>query len=390
MKKLQSTQDVILVMAGMIYFVLVLALLINEIFISGLRATNQVLLLTALLLVPLSILGISRFVDSLTLKVSGQEISLKLRDRLLIEVSEVSSQVSTAEQALWPMLAGHDPHATTRLKENPARLIIGSKEDVSQVFFAHLLAECSQLAKRRVNPILRVPNGGSLKNFADLTHGWIDVYMDFTGTCCGYFNIEQHDKTDATILEELNFHGSRLGIRFMPMLEASEDYCLAAHPDAAAKHQLKKISDLSNKAGELVFAADAEFLNRKDCFLGLEEKYDLQFAKQHTVSVVDRYEFLEDGRADIFVAYETDPELRTGRVVRLQDEDHFFPRYRATPAVREEALNEIEGLAQALSTLDGKITSQQLGQVVDHLNRHNRSSIIASAKAKEFVQSKST
>jgi hypothetical protein len=128
------------------YIVLLLLLLFAELGVPGLgwlRATNQVLILLALLFLPFLFLAASQAVRSISLKISGQELHLELvelRDSVRKDLTGVETrfagQISTAEQALWPMLAGDDP--TCEQRWNEKRIVIGSKLDPSQAFFAHM------------------------------------------------------------------------------------------------------------------------------------------------------------------------------------------------------------------------------------------------------------
>lgn len=375
------------------YFLILLLLFLGELSVFNLqqhfRATTQVLLLLALLILPFLVLFMSRYINSLTLKFSGQELYFELselRDEVTENVDRVESnllgQISTAEQALWPLLAGIDNKSDERLREK--KLIIGSKEDVSQVFFAHLLEQAIEKFVPGAQCEVRVPNGGSLKNFADVKYRWIDMYIDFTGTCCQYFNIDHHGKTEDEIIDELNFYGKSIDLRWMAPLGASEDYCLVMKKEIAEKHNIDSIQELKIKGPALVFSGDPEFLNRKDCFLGLQ-KYGVDFKQVKTCHVTERYDLLAADEADVFVGYETDPELLRGDIIRLKDPDQFFPRYMATPLVNTHALEQIPELEMALQKLQKSITTQELIMEVNKLSAVQSHPSVARDNARAYV-----
>jgi glycine betaine/choline ABC-type transport system substrate-binding protein len=379
MKQTQSFLTSPAVVTGVVsaYVLLILLLLGAELGIPGLtflRATNQVLVLLALLFLPFLLLAVGRAIRSVSVKLSGQELHLELselREDMKIEVKQVETrfagQVSTAEQALWPMLAGSDPTSSRRWSER--EIIIGAKLDTSQVFLAHFLAVWLEKRLPGLRCVVRVPNGGSLKNFADIKFHWIDVYVDYTGTCCQYFNINHQGKSSQQLLKELNQFGSGIGVRWLKLLGASENYCLVMSRTAAEAEGIKTIRDLTRIAGKLVFTADPEFLNRRDCFLGLSRTYDLAFRRVEPCGVSDRYAMLASQQVDVFVGYETDPELASPSLVVLQDSEGFFPDYHALPVASAAALQQVEGLEDALNELQDRITTRDLIQLVQKL-RH--------------------
>lgn len=375
------------------YFFAVFLLFLAELGVFGLqnylRATNQVLLLLVLLILPVVVIGMSRFIHKISIKVSGQELQMELmevRQEVKVEVQKVEAklggQISDAEQALWPLLAGQDLDSDKRLRDK--KLVIGSKKDTSQLFFAYLLKLCIENFVPGAQCEVRFPNGGSMKNFADIQHRWIDVYIDSSGTCCQYFNIDHRTKSDEQIQAELNVYGQRLGITWLATLGPSEDYCLVMASDKAQKVGVKSIRDLKMLASQLAFSADAEFLNRPDCYLGMQ-KYGIEFKAVNTCRVEKRYAALHNQEADVFVGYETDPELYNGDVIRLTDPDEFFPRYMAIPAVNTQALVLIPQLQAALEKLHQALTTAELVQAVNKLSLHSQDPDIAKGLAQNVI-----
>lgn len=377
-----------------IYIGVLLILFLAELKTPGFekfRATNQVLILLALFIFPFIVVGMGQVIRSLTLKISGQELHVELKElkkNVGNEVDRVETnlagQVSNAEQALWPMLAGYNPDIEKRLGGRNKKIIIGSKQDTSQVFFAALLGQAVENESQHIRCELRVPNGGSMKNFADLKFRWIDMYMDYTGTCSQYFNIDHKGKTDEEIVEELNFYGESIGIKFLPPLGASEDYCLVMHEEKARELGITSIRDLKSASPLMTFTADPEFLNRNDCYLGMK-KYGLDFKSVKPCKISERYSLMKTGEADLFVGYETDPELKFGSVVRLQDPDEFFPRYMALPLVHMEALEKVPDLEQSLSRLNNSMSTSDLINIVVELSKMQCHPAVARDLAKRIV-----
>jgi len=375
------------------YFLAILLLFFAELGVWGLqnyfRATNQVLVLLGLLILPVVVIAISRVIHSLTVKISGQELHIELtelREDVRGEVHRVESnlggQISNAERTLWPLLAGKDLRSDARLAEN--KLIIGSKLDTSHLFYGYLLSLVVEHYVTGADCEVRFPNGGSMKNFADAQNRWIDLYIDSSGTSCQYFWLDHQGKTDEQIRAELNRYGEGLGLKWMKALGASEDYCLVMKKEEAEKHGVQSIADLKILGPQLIFSADPEFLNRNDCYLGMQ-KYGIDFKRIMPCRVTERYELMKSGGADVFVGYETDPEIYRGDIIRLADPDQFFPRYLATPVVSIHALERVEGLEAALNKLHNAISTKDLIVAVEKIRRLDRNPAVAKAMAKEVI-----
>jgi glycine betaine/choline ABC-type transport system substrate-binding protein len=382
--------------AVLVYIVLLLLLLLAELGLPGLswlRATNEVLILLALLFLPFLFLAASRVVRSIGLKISGQELHLELielRDNVQNEIKGVETrsadQVSTAEQALWPMLAGDDPSREHRWRDK--EIIIGSKLDASQAFLAHFVALQLKQSVPGLQYITRVPNGGSLKNFADLKYHWIDLYIEYTGTACQYFNIDHRDKKPEELIAALNDFGHGIGVQWQSRLGASENYQLVIQSELAEAEGITTIEDLKRIASTLVFTADPEFLNRRDGYVGLRSAYDLDFRRVEPCRVTARYAMLDSGEADVFIGYETDPELRSPKLKVLRDPARFFPDYDAVPVVSTDALQRIPGLQCALDRLRNCISTKDLTDVVEKLRHRGSHPAMARQLAWEFLREK--
>ena len=70
----------------------------------------------------------------------------------------------------------------------------------------------------------------------------------------------------------------------------------------------------------------------------MSSAYDLDFRRVEPCRVTHRYATLGNGEADVFVGYETDPEIHSPKLKVLLDSEGFFPDYEGLPAVSIEAL----------------------------------------------------
>ena len=142
------------------------------------------------------------------------------------------------------------------------------------------------------------------------------------------------------------------------------------------------MNELKSKAGKLTISADSEFINRKDCLIGLNE-YGINFKDVVPCNVNDRYAALETNEADVFVGYESDPQLLKQEVVALKDEDQFFPRYLAQPVVSNQLLTLLPNIRDALAILKSCMDTDKLNNVVSKIANANFDPKRAEAEAKE-------
>ncbi len=388
----QTAINIGFLLVFLLYISMLVLLLLSELgVLEWLRATNQVLILLALLFFPFLLLALTKAITSFTLKLPGQEIQVELYNKVKDIESEVkrvegniSSQISTAEQALVPILAGLD--VTCQARRSRKHIIIGAKLDDSHVVFGHVLAAWLEQRVPGIECELRIPNGGSLKNFADLKHQWIDLYVDFTGTCCQFFNIDYQGRSVTEIIQQLNIYGEPLQMKWLQPLGCTEDYCIVINRESAESYGIQTLEDLRWISHELVFSGDREFLNRQDCYLGLVATYDLKFRRTEPCEISDRYALINAGEADLCVGYETDPELRRQELMVLKDAGGFFPRYFAVPVVSVQALAAIEGLEAALGQLQDVMTTERLMECVMKIRNRGRDPAIARAIAQDFLR----
>ena len=207
-----------------------------------------------------------------------------------------------------------------------------------------------------------------------IKNGWVDVVVDYTGTGCLFFNVDflekkRERKSEMEIIEKIREAGEeRFQCEWFDPLKSKTNYCLVIKEDLdeKKKRKIKTISDLSTlqtKNKPVRLAADNEFVKRRDGFLGLDICYkDVNF-EPVICSFKDRYEFLENGEADVGLGHTPDSEIETFELRVLDDDKVFFPNYSEVPIARQEALNSVEGLKTSLEEFS------KLGFDEDHLKR---------------------
>jgi osmoprotectant transport system permease protein len=232
---------------------------------------------------------------------------------------------------------------TTVIAANAQPVLVGSKKFTE----SYVLAE---IAKRAVEdagvPVEhRQGMGGTIILWEALRTDQIGFYPEYTGT----IGEEILKVSPSTSTSDLRAELGQFGVGMTDELGFNNTYALVMQRTAAERLQIHRISDLRNHP-ELRFGLTHEFLDRRDGWRPLAEKYQLPI---QNVSGIDHglgYAALRKGSIDIKDAYSTDAKIGEYDLVVLQDDLQFFPQYKAVflyrlalPDKALAALRKIEG-----------------------------------------------
>ena len=77
-------------------------------------------------------------------------------------------------------------------------------------------------------------------------------------------------------------------------------------------------------------------------------------------------------QVDMIAANSTDGPIQALGLVALQDDRHYFPPYQAVPLVRNESLRRWPQIAQAMQTLGGKVTADDMRAMNEAVDGEHR------------------
>jgi osmoprotectant transport system substrate-binding protein/osmoprotectant transport system permease protein len=229
-----------------------------------------------------------------------------------------------------------------------ADVVIGSKRFTE----SYVLGEIAKrtLTDAGIPAEHRQGMGGTIILWEALRGGQIDAYSEYTGTIA-----TEILKNDSTVsLNQIRDSLEKLGVGMTAPLGFNNTYALVMQRSEAQRFGVRSISDLRTHP-EIKFGLTHEFLERKDGWRPLRERYGLP---QQNVIGIDHalgYSALANGSIAVKDAYSTDAKIEQDDLVVLEDDLHFFPKYEALflfrsslPAPAIAALQELEG------TLDEK------------------------------------
>ncbi|MEP7071207.1 MAG: glycine betaine ABC transporter substrate-binding protein, partial [Verrucomicrobiota bacterium] len=172
--------------------------------------------------------------------------------------------------------------------------------------------------------------GGTIILWQALRGGGIDVYPEYTGTIA-----EEILKTPGASEMEIRRALEAEGVGMTKPLGFNNTYALVMQRERASRLGIKKISDLHSHP-ELKYGLTHEFLDRRDGWDPLRERYDL--AATHILGIDHAlgYSGLRQGEIDVKDAYSTDAKIAENDLVTLTDDLQFFPQYQAVFLYRKE------------------------------------------------------
>lgn len=235
-------------------------------------------------------------------------------------------------------------------------IVVGGKNFTEQL----ILAEITALVLRAKGVTVEKKDGlaSALLRQAQES-GEVDVYWEYTGTSLVVYNGVEERLSPEETYQRVKQLDAEKGLVWLNASTANNTYAFATRGDAEPK--LATISELAaavEGGADLKFATDPEFTRRQDGLAGLQEAYGFRFPRTSLVLMDPglTYEALDQERVDAAVVLSTDGRVKAFDLAVLEDDKAFFPSYALTPVARQDALDEVPGLADALNDLSGRLT----------------------------------
>ncbi|MGK2936614.1 MAG: glycine betaine ABC transporter substrate-binding protein [Solirubrobacteraceae bacterium] len=234
---------------------------------------------------------------------------------------------------------------STGITNNPdnakTEITVGSKNFTEQKVLGEIYAQALEAAGYTVDTELNL--GDEKTALKALEDGQIDGYPEYTGTALLSFFEVPADKlpTDpAAAYDQVRADFAKDGITAFPPTPFTSSNEVAVTKETVDKLGLENISDLKGQEGDLTLYGSPECRQRRDCLLGLEEVYGLDFGKFTPVDIAQRHEVLKSGDADVSIVFTTDPQNKRDGFVLLKDDKDMFPPYNSTFLMRDETVQE--------------------------------------------------
>lgn len=200
-----------------------------------------------------------------------------------------------------------------------------------------------------------------------LRSGEIDVVPEYPGALLNYYQ----PNATATSLKQVNAELSKLIPNNLALLNSSSANSITAwavRQETAKKYNLKKLSDLTPIAPQLIIGGPPEFPKRSLGLPGLNKVYGLKFKE---VKVLDMggplvRMALNSGKIDVGTVISTQGNIAKEKWVILADDKHQQPDQNITPLIRKAVLTP--KVTKILNEVSSKLTTPvliSLNQQVD-------------------------
>jgi osmoprotectant transport system substrate-binding protein len=231
------------------------------------------------------------------------------------------------------------------------------------------------------------PVGGTAENHGALVADEIDIYPEYTGTAL-LTQLEMEYDSSMTADDVYNTVNQEYGEQYdLTLLDATafnNTYCLTLPQERADELGIQTVSDLSQKAGDLVFGTTQEFTEREDGLPGLQEVYGgFNFAEVLGLDPGLLYAGLEEGDIDVTTCFGTDGQIAAYDLLVLEDDKGFWPPYPVAPVVRSDVLDENPEIATELNKLAALLDDATMSQLNWEVAGNGRE---ADEVAREFLQ----
>jgi len=238
---------------------------------------------------------------------------------------------------------------------------VGGKNFTEQYLLSEMTAFLLVEEGFKVN---QMNNLGSSVVRSALVNGQVDMMWEYTGTALITYMGEDSIADPEEAYEKVKEIDRENGIHWMNMSEVNNTYALAMTSEQAQELGIVSISDLAayinDNPGELSMASDAEFANRSDGLPGVEETYGFEFgsAQVNQMDIGLTQRSLDNGQVDVSVAFETDATIRSYDLVVLEDDEQFFPPYRAAVSINQEVFDEYPEIEEITARLAENLNSE--------------------------------
>jgi osmoprotectant transport system substrate-binding protein len=237
-------------------------------------------------------------------------------------------------------------------------IVVGGKDFTEQLLLTEITA---QLLEANGFEVDRRNGMGSQVVRDAQVNGQIDLYWEYTGTSLvNYNNVTEPMNAEDTYakVKELD---AAVGLTWLDPSAANNTYALAVRNENERTDAVQTLSDLAaayNASAGLVMAVNAEFPQRPDGLIGLQEAYGFETTRADLRPMESglTYQALNENQVDIALVFATDGRIEAFNFRVLEDDKGFFPDYAIVPVVRTETLEANPGLTEPLNAMSALLT----------------------------------
>ena len=247
-------------------------------------------------------------------------------------------------------------------QENKEPIKIATKQMTEQYILGELLKALIEEKTDYSVEITKGIQGGTSNIQPAMENGEFDLYPEYTSS--GWVLVLKHEKgslSDEEMFEALKKeYTENFNMTWVSLYGFNNTYTLVCRKDIADQYNLKTTSDMAAVSENLVFGANPDYIERADGYGILKDTYGLNFKDVKDIDIGLKYQAMDSGDIDVTNGYTTDAQLAREDVVALEDDKHLQVNYFCSTVVRNEALEEYEGLEEVLELMEGLISDKEM------------------------------
>ncbi|RIW38373.1 glycine/betaine ABC transporter substrate-binding protein [Bacillus salacetis] len=198
-----------------------------------------------------------------------------------------------------------------------------------------------------------------------LEKGDIDMYVEYTGTGLKAVlkeEAEQGADADAIYEQVKKGYEEKFDVTWLEPLGFENTYTLAYRKGEGI--DAETYSELIPYSKDMVFGAPHQFYERPgDGYDDLIKAYEFDFKNTESYDPNIMYEAVKNGDVDLIPAFTTDGRIQRYDLAVTEDDKGFFPPFYAAPIVRQEVLEEHPELEDAVNSLAGQISEEEMSEL---------------------------
>jgi osmoprotectant transport system substrate-binding protein len=197
-----------------------------------------------------------------------------------------------------------------------------------------------------------------------LEQGKVDMAPEYLGSALNFLNDRDRIATADPALTHARLEQAFAprGVSVLAFAPAQDRNGFVVTGDLARRHGLEKLSDLAPLASQLSFGGPPECPQRPLCLKGLQDLYELRFARFEAMPsrAVTAGE-LDTGEIDVGMIETTDPHLIGTDLVQLEDDRRLQPAENVVPVLRREVLDAYgPALVRLCNAVSAQLTTTEL------------------------------
>src|SRR5918999_85001 len=214
-------------------------------------------------------------------------------------------------------------------------------------------------------PVEQVVQLGSREVVAPaLEQGKVDMVPEYQGSALNFLNDRDRVATADPDLTHARLEQAFAprGVSVLAYAPAQDRNGFVVTGDLARRHGLEKLSDLAPLAPQLSIGGPPECPVRPLCLEGLQDIYELRFARFKPMPTRDvTAAELDSGEIDVGMLDTTNPHLIGNDLVLLEDDRRLQPAENVVPVIRREVLDVYgPALVRLCNAVSAKLTTAEL------------------------------